>query len=254
MTEFSACLEWLFADEAPKIGDRIRAARAAGFRHVEFWHWSNKNLDEVEEALRETGLSLAAILAEPKARLVDRGSHEGFLDGLRRSSDVARRLGAPVLIVQAGDTMPGRPRPEQRAALIEGVSRAAEHAGDAGVTLALEPLNTMSERPDYFLSSTREGLEVVDAVGHPALKLLYDLYHSAMMGEAVVKILDGRIDRVAHVHLADAPGRGEPGSGSMPWRSHLARLAADGYSGLVGLEYRPTGSTTSSLRAVLDGT
>ena len=83
------------------------------------------------------------------------------------------------------------------------------------------------------------------------MRLLYDLYHSAVMGEPVVEVLAGRIDRVAHVHLADVPGRGEPGAGALPWREHLRRLAELGYAGAVGREYRPTGGTRASLEAVL---
>jgi hydroxypyruvate isomerase len=247
----SACIEWLFAAEAPEVGARIRLAGAAGFRLVEFWHWSTKDLAEIGRALDETGLGVRAILAEPKAPLVDPAAHSDFLAGLRRSIAAARQLGAPMLIVQAGDTVPGRTRAEQRAALERVLSQAAEIAAASGVTLALEPLNTRIERPDYFLSSTSEALDIIDAVGHPAVRLLYDLYHSAVMGEAVVEVLAGRIDRVAHVHLADVPGRGEPGSGALPWRAQLRRLVELGYRGAVGLEYRLTGPTRASLDAVL---
>lgn len=247
-TTFCACLEWLFAAEAPEIGARIRLAASAGFRHVEFWHWSNKDLDAVQAALAETGISLVAILAEPKLPLVDRRCHDAFLAGLADTVSMARRLGVRILIVQAGDTVPGLPRAAQRDALIEGLRQAAAIAGPAGLTLALEPLETVRDRPDYYLSSTREGLDVVDAVGSPHVRLLYDLYHSAMMGEPVVTVLGDRVDRVAHVHLADVPGRGEPGSGAMPWRSHLADLESLGYAGLVGLEYRPTRATADTLR------
>jgi hydroxypyruvate isomerase len=85
----------------------------------------------------------------------------------------------------------------------------------AGVTLALEPLNTRVDHAGYFLDSTTEGLDIVDEVGRTEIRLLYDLYHSMVMGEQSEQVLAGRVDRIAHIHLADHPGRGEPGSAGL---------------------------------------
>jgi hydroxypyruvate isomerase len=120
-------------------------------------------------------------------------------------------------------------------------------AAGSGVTLVLEPLNDAVDHKGYYLTSTAEGLDIVDEVGQPEVRLLYDIYHSAMMGEHIETVLAGRLDRVGHVHLADAPGRGEPGSGAMDWHERLLWLQDQGYSGLVGLEYRPTRDTSSTL-------
>ena len=92
------------------------------------------------------------------------------------------------------------------------------------MVLALEPLNDRVDHPGYYLTSTVEGLDIIDEVDRPEVRLLYDIYHSAMMGEHIEDVLEGRLDRVAHVHLADTQGRGEPGSGDMDWQS-AARLA-----------------------------
>jgi len=102
----------------------------------------------------------------------------------------------------------------------------------------------------YFLPSTVEGLDIIDELNRPEIRLIYDIYHSAVMGEDVAEVLKGRLDRVAHVHLADAPGRHEPGSGTMDWRRRLQWLTDNGYRGMVGLEYMPTQSTEASLRAL----
>jgi len=248
---YTACIEWLFAREAPDIADRIRLAARAGLAGVEFWQWRNKPIEAIKAALDETGLPLAAFVSEPMAPLTDAARHGEYLDGLRQSIDVARRLGAPVLIAQAGPVIPDREPAEQRAALVEGLSRCADVLKGSGVVLALEPLNTLIDHPGYFLPSTTEGLDIVDEVGRPEIRLLYDLYHSAMMGEDIAKVLSNRLDRIAHCHLADLPGRHEPGSGSFDWRACVAWLEANGYDGFVGLEYQPTGDTADSLKAVL---
>ena len=248
MTRYSACIEWLFANEAPSIPGRIRAAKAAGLDGIEFWHWSNKDLDAVKAALDETGLPIAGILCEPIARITDPDAHPLFLEGVRASLSAAIKLRAPVMIAQAGDDRPGVPREAQHAALVRVLKDAAEIIKGSDVVLALEPLNDRVDHPGYYLTSTVEGLDIVDEVDRPEVRLLYDIYHSAMMGEHIEDVLEGRLDRVVHVHLADTQGRGEPGSGTMDWQARLDWLADHGYSGFVGLEYQPTGSTEDSLR------
>lgn len=245
--KYSACIEWLFADEAPVFADRIGAARDAGLDAVEFWQHSNKDLDAVEAALRETGLPLAGLLCEPKAPLTAPEAHEQFLAALGTTLPVAQRLGAKVIIAQAGDALPGRARSEQHAAIVGGLRHAARRLEGTGVVLAIEPLNDRVDHPGYYLTSTAEGLDIIDEVDRPEVRLLYDIYHSAMMGEAIEDVLAGRLDRVAHVHLADAPGRGAPGSGSLDFQARLDWLEAAGYGGYVGLEYRPGGATVAGL-------
>lgn len=245
--KYSACIEWLFAAEAPDFADRIRAAKAAELDAVEFWRFSNKDLDRVEAALRETGLPLAGILCEPIAPLTNPASHDTFLEGVKTSLAVAQRLGAGVLIAQAGDDQPGVSRAIQHAAIVKVLKDAARILEGTGVVLALEPLNDRVDHPGYFLTSTEEGLDIIDEIGRPEVRLIYDIYHSAVMGEEIAEVLEGRLDRVVHVHLADAPGRGEPGSGAMDWADRLEWLEAHGYDGYVGLEYRPTIGTSESL-------
>ncbi len=246
---FSACIEWLFAEDGD-FPERVRAAHAAGLDAVEFWRWSNKDIDAIEAAVRDTGIAVAGLVAEPMVPLTDPAQHDAFLEGLKRSIEVAHRLGAPALIAQAGADLPGHPRVAQREALVGALGRSADILANSGVVLMLEPLNTRVDHAGYFLSSTVEGLDIIDEVGRPEVRLIYDIYHSAVMDEEIADVLAGRLDRIVHVHLADAPGRHEPGSGSMDWQRRLAWLEAAGYAGLVGLEYKPTGPTIDTLRAL----
>jgi hydroxypyruvate isomerase len=243
---YSACIEWLFAAESPDFAGRIHAAKAAGLDAVEFWRFSNKDIDAVERALRETGLPLSSILCEPIAPLTDSTAHERFLEGVKVSLAAAKRLGAPVMIAQAGDEQAGISRAQQHASIVKVLKEAARLIEGSGVILALEPLNDRVDHPGYYLTSTEEGLDIIDEVGRPEIRLLYDIYHAAVMGETI-EVLDGRLDRVVHVHLADAPGRGEPGSGAMDWSDRLDWLEQRGYAGFVGLEYKPTIGTVEGL-------
>lgn len=246
---YSACIEWLFAPEADNVAERVRLAAAAGLAGVEFWRHSGKDLSAIRAALDETGVSLAGILCEPIANLTDPATHESFLAGVRTSLAAAQQLGTKVLIAQSGNVLDRVPRAEQRAALVAALKRAADILAGTGVVIALEPLNDRVDHKGYYLTSTTEGLDIVDEVGRPEIRLLYDIYHAAVMGEPV-ELLAGRLDRVVHVHLADAPGRHEPGTGMLDFTARIAWLRADGYAGLIGLEYRPTAGTVASLSAL----
>lgn len=244
--KISACTELLFAEGAPEMADRIRLAAVAGFDAVEFWRWTRQDLSAVKAALVETGLPLSAMVAEPMVPLTDPASHDTFLQGLASSVEVARSFGTPTLIAQTGDDLEDRSRSEQRDAIVAVLRRAADLLEGSGVSLAIEPLNTRVDHPGYFLHSTVEGLDIIDAVGRREIRLLYDIYHAAVMEEPV-HLLEGRIDRVAHLHLADHPGRGEPGSGALDITARLAWLSSEGFQGYLGLEYKPTGPTRATL-------
>ncbi len=245
----SGCVEMLFKGEHEAFDARIRAAHAAGLEAVEFWSWRNKDLDAVGRALDQTGVGLTGFLVDPRCAIVNPATHAEFLDNVRESLAVARRLKAGALIVVTGDTIAGRSRAGQHAAVVEVLRRAAPMAEAEGVVLVLEPLNTAKDHVGYFLDSTREGLDIIEEVGSPAVRLLYDLYHSVMMGERPADVLAGRGGLVGHVHVADAPGRHEPGTGEIDWAAALATLTAAGYAGPIGLEFRPTGTTRHALAA-----
>jgi hydroxypyruvate isomerase len=242
----SPCLEWLFADGGRPFPDRIRAA-AAGFKQVEFWAASNKDLAQVEEALHETALTVTCFVSEPTGRIVEPETHAEFVEGIKRSAELAARLTARSLIVVAGDALPGVERGRQRDAITQALVRAAPIASAAGVQLVLEPLNTRVDHRGYYLDSTAEALEIVRDVNDRAMRLLYDMYHSVVMGEEPQRVLAGSGHLVGHVHVADVPGRHEPGTGTIHWPRQLAALLSAGYTGAIGLEYQPTVDTDSSL-------
>jgi len=243
----SACIEWLFAAEAENFADRIRLAHEHGVEAVEFWRWTNKDIGSIEWALTETGIELSSFVAEPMIPLTDIGNKEAFLKGLKGSMETARRLGAHTLIAQAGDDLPGKSREEQRAALIETLTAAGEVLEGSGVRLGLEPLNTLIDHVGYFLHSTIDGIEIVKATGRPEIGIVYDVYHSAVMGEDTAAVIGGNVDRVFHVHIADHPGRNEPGSGNIDLKKRVDWLFANGYRSAIGLEYRPLSGSSATI-------
>jgi hydroxypyruvate isomerase len=243
----SPCIEWQFADEFPDIADRIRAAKAAGYAHAEFHLWRDKDIDSVAKALNETGLTLTGICVDPRRSIVDPAQHGEFLDAVRDSLVAAKRIGSPPMIVASGFTREGVNAEDHFNIAVTALKAAAALAEAAGVMLVLEPLNDRVEHPGMYLVSTTLGLDLIEAVSSPNLRLLYDVYHSLVMGEDMEAVLKGRIHLVHHVQVADMPGRNEPGTGTIDWANVMRKLKALGYQGNIGLEYRPTLPIAESL-------
>ena len=244
----SPCIEWIFAAEHPEFADRIRAASAAGLSAVEFHLWRAKPLDAVEKALDETGVQLTSLVVDPRVHLGNPAAREAILSAVRETFPVAKRLRCPAIVVASGPLMPGASLAEQHDTLVGHMKAVAPHAEDAGVTVLLEPVNTTVDHPGMYLDTTPKGLDAVEAVGSTRVRLLWDLYHSAAMGEDPAAVIGERMHLVAHVQAADHPGRNEPGSGGINWARAMAVLKAGGYQGAIGLEYRPTGDSLASVR------
>ncbi len=249
----STCIEWHFA-EYEHFPDRVRAAAAAGFGSAEFHLWRDKDVDGIATALAETGVRLTGICVDPRRSLVDPAEHGELLEAVRDTIAVAKKLGSPPMIVASGFCREGVSAEAHFKAAVSALRQAAKLAEEAGVMLVLEPLNDRVDHPGMYLVSTTLGLDLVEAVNSTNLKLLYDLYHSTVMGEDMEAVLSGRMHLVHHIQIADMPGRGEPGTGAIDWPGMIATFKRLGYQGDFGLEYRPTMPSAASLaqaRAVL---
>ena len=231
------------------MGDRIRASAAAGYAAGEFHLWRDKDVDSASQALDQTGVRLTGICVDPRRSLVDPAQHDEFLQAVEESLVAAKKLGSPPMIIASGFTREGVSEAEHFAAAASVLRRAATLAEAADVMLLLEPLNDRVEHPGMWLVSTSKGLDLIEAVGNPRLRLLYDVYHSAVMGEDMAEVLRGRLHLVHHVQVADMPGRNEPGTGTIDWPGVMRTLRELGYEGSIGLEYRPTMPILESLAA-----
>jgi hydroxypyruvate isomerase len=251
----SACVALLFADERGGLPERVRAAAAAGCEAIDLWGWRELDLDELAAVLEETRMTVAMMLVDPPGRLVDTTRLPEFVGAVEDSAAAAARIGCEALVVLPGESVPGAGEAEQDAAIVDGLQAAAGLCAEAGVRLLLEPLNTRRDHPGTYVSTTRHALDLAERADRPEVGILYDVYHSAMMGEDPVDVLGDRSPLVGHVHVADTGGRHEPGTGTIAWSHALDRLWAIGYRGFLGLEYVPTVASARSLthlRATLD--
>lgn len=241
----SACIEWQFT-EAGDLAARIHAAKAAGLDAVEFHLWRDKPMAAIAGALDQTGITLTGVCVDPRRSIVDPAEHAQMLEAVRETIAATATLGAPPLIVASGFRVEGMSEQDHFANAVAVLKQAARMAEDAGVVLLLEPLNTRLFSAMYLVSTTL-GLDIVEAVDSPSLRLLYDVWHSAVMGEDMAEVLAGRMHLVAHVQVADMEDRNEPGTGSVDWPKVAATLDQLGYTGSIGMEYFPTLPMNQSL-------
>jgi hydroxypyruvate isomerase len=160
---------------------------------------------------------------------------------------VARRFTGAGMIVASGFTRPGVPEQEQFDAAVDVLRRAAALARDAGTVLWLEPVYMIVNGQRMFVDNIGRGLDIVDAVDSPALRLLADVYHAAQTNEDLDAAIGDRVRHIAHVQVADTDGRHEPGTGMIDWPAVMRTLRARGYAGDIGLEYFPTRDAAASL-------
>jgi hydroxypyruvate isomerase len=242
----SVCVEMIFT-ELPFV-DRIAAVAAAGYSAYEFWGWRQRDLASVGAATRRAGLAVSGLVLDTPARPVDAETHGQLLQAARETFAVAGELGCRTVILQAGNLRNDRSRAEQHTAIIDLLKELAPLAEDAGVIVALEPLNTLVDHPGYFLTSSHEGVEIIRSVGSPAIRLLFDIYHQQVSEGNVSANLEACRHQIGHLHVAGVPGRHEPGFGELHYPFLIDQLRGWPYTGYIGLEYRPTLPSQESLR------
>ncbi len=255
MIKLSACIEMLFS-EIDEFADRIPAAAQAGLPAVEFWRYSEKDIDAISAAKQSAGIEIAAAAVELSQGMLDVALAEEYVRSVKAAIKGVEQLGIKVLISTTGWEPSPRPRSEQHAGIVACLKAAAPVAEEAGITLVLEPLNVLVDHAGYYLTTSAEGFEILDEVDSPNVKLLYDIYHQQVTEGNLIATITSHIAQIAHFHIADVPGRHEPGTGEINWANVLGAIDEAGYEGYVGLEYLPTGATVESLehiKAVVNG-
>lgn len=242
MARFSANLGFLWTELSPP--DAIRRAAAAGFEAVEM-HWPyDTPAEEVQAALDETGLPLLGINTV-RGEVGENGlsalpGREGEArDAINEALDYAHATGARAVHVMAG-------RLGDEETFIANLRYAAEEARDIGRTILIEPLNSRNA-PDYFLTEIEQAAEIIIRAGAANIRIMFDCYHVQLMQGDLMRRLESALPLVGHIQIASAPDRREPDEGEIAYERLIPAIDAMGWSGFIGAEYQPRGTTDEGL-------
>lgn len=231
----------------------------AGFSQVElvseFKKWSPPDTDRILARMKTLGIRVDA-MAGMTHGFADPAGGDAFIDELTSLVPMAQRLGSPQIILLSGKRIDsaspaseaGAPQGAQYAASIEALKRAAQVLTAAGLQAVIEPIDRL-ENPTIYLDGVTEAFAMVRAVGSPSVRVLFDLYHEQRTHGNLIQKLDEHIGEVGLIHVADVPGRNEPGTGEMNYPNIYARLAALKYNGTIAMEFYPKGDPVATLRS-----
>jgi hydroxypyruvate isomerase len=246
--KFCANVSILFKD-APSP-DRFEHAAAAGFPAVEFGWPAGESLADVEAAIRDAGPEVALfnfdageMAAGDRGLLSDPGRAHRFFENVPVALELAQRIGCERLNALVGLERSPAERDAQLKLAADNVARAADRAAPLGIDITIEAVNTFENGP-YLVPTTRRAAAFIDRVERPNVRLQYDAYHMQRMEGNLVATITEHADRIAHIQIADSPGRGEPGTGEINYPFVLDAIDGLGYDGWIGLEYNPTTATT----------
>lgn len=251
MPQFAANLTMLFT-ERPFL-ERFQAAREAGFSAVEFlfpYAWPAAQikslLDQHQLKLVLHNLPAGNWEAGERGIACDPRRINEFRTGVATAIDYARTLGVSQLNCLIGKLPDNASSLQIDQTVIENLRYAAHELKQHGIRLLIEPINTF-DIPGFYLSKTAQALALIEKVGSDNLLIQYDIYHMQRMEGEIAATLARHLSRIAHVQLADNPGRNEPGTGELNYPFLFQHLDAIGYSGWIGCEYKPAGKTEDGL-------
>jgi hydroxypyruvate isomerase len=245
---FSVML-WTLENKAP-FERCLEIVAQAGYNGVElveeFRKWSPEELRRNKARAHSLGLVFDA-MAGIKTGFADPNSGDALVREFTALIPVAKELECPQIILLSGPRIDGIPRADQYKASVENLKRIADVASGNSLRVVIEPIDPL-ENPPIWLTSVADGFRIVREVGNPNLKVLYDFYHEQRAAGNLIEKLENNIEWVGLVHIADVPGRHDPGTGEVDYRNIYRKLAELKYGGFIAMEYYPTGDPVSSLR------
>jgi hydroxypyruvate isomerase len=235
---------------------RLEKVAEAGYRNVElvgeYDKWSESDFERALAKSKELGITFDCT-AGLKHGVCNPADRDALLAGLGRALPIMERIGCPAMILLSGNAVPGMSPEAQQQSCVDGLKAAVKLVegnkinGEA-VRLLLENIDP-EENPRYFLTSVARGFEIVKAVDHPQVQFLYDFFHEQISEGNLIEKLEKNIQHVGLVHIADVPGRHEPGTGEINYQNIFRKLAELKYDRIAAMEFLPSGDPVAQLRA-----
>lgn len=246
---------WTVFTDLP-FEQRLEKVAEAGYRNVElvgeYEKWTENDFKRVNAKRKELGISFDCT-AGLKHGVANPDDRQALLAELRDALPIMEKIDCPAMILLSGNRVPGMPRETQHQSCIETLKAAAAMVDGKAINgqpvrLLLETIDPV-ENPQYFLTSVAEALEIVQAVDHPQVQLLYDFFHEQIAAGNLIAKLEKSIHHLGLVHIADVPGRHEPGTGEINYQNIYRKLAEMNYEGVIAMEFLPTRDPVAKLRA-----
>jgi hydroxypyruvate isomerase len=241
---------WTVYEKLP-FDQRIEKVAEAGYHAVElvneYKNFSREDYTKFRTKKRELHLTVDATSGISHS-LCDSSQRDAFLNEVRAKLPVLEELECNKLIILSGDKVPGQTPQQMHENCIEGLKRAADIAAAKNIGLLLENIDP-EENPKYFLTSVSEGFQIVRSVSAPNVQFLYDFFHDQIAEGNLLAKLGKNLDLTGVVHIADVPGRHDPGTGEINYPNIYRKLGQLGFNGYVAMEFIPEGETVAALRA-----
>jgi hydroxypyruvate isomerase len=241
---------WTVYEKLP-FDQRIEKVAEAGYNAVElvneYKDFTKEDYARFRAKKRELHLTVDATSGISHS-LCDSSQRQAFLQEVRAKLPVLEELESNKLIILSGDKVPGQSPQQMHQNCIESLKRAADIAAAKNVGLLLENIDP-EENPKYFLTSVSEGFEIVRSVGAPNVQFLYDFFHDQIAEGNLLAKLEKNLNLIGVVHIADVPGRHDPGTGEINYPNIFRKLGQLGFNGYVAMEFIPEGETVAALRA-----
>jgi len=241
---------WTVYEKLP-FDQRIEKVAEAGYNAVElvteYKNFTKEDYAKFRAKKRDLHLTVDATSGISHS-LCDASQRDAFLDEVRAKLPVLEELQCNKLIILSGDKVPGQTPQQMHDNCIESLKRAADIAAAKNVGLLLENIDP-EENPKYFLTSVSEGFEIVRSVRAANVQFLYDFFHDQIAEGNLLAKLEKNLDLIGVVHIADVPGRHDPGTGEINYPNIFRKLGQLGFNGYVAMEFIPEGETVAALRA-----
>lgn len=235
---------------------RLDKVAAAGYKNVElvgeYEKWNEGDFERANAKRKQLGITFDCT-AGLKHSLCNPAERDSLVAEFRQTLPIMRKLDCPAMIFLSGNTVPGMSVEAQQQSCVNGLKAAAklvdgEKINGEPIRLLLENIDP-EENPKYFLTSVAMGFEIVKAVNHPQVQFLYDFFHDQIAEGNLIEKLEKNIQHVGLVHIADVPGRHQPGTGEINYQNIFRKLAELKYNRIAAMEFLPTGDPVAELRA-----
>lgn len=231
------------------IDEKLAAIAEWGFPAYE-WLGPEGDIDALKAAMDRAGLPISCIGGAGKIaprQMVDPTDHDRVVEEFKERVKLAHKLGCKNLIGLSGNERTDATRDEQMGYVVQCAKRLAPIAEAEGVIICMEALNPLVDHIGYFLTRTDQTMEILQEVNSPNVKMLFDIYHQQITEGNIIRNITANIARIGHFHVADNPGRKQPGTGELNYKNIFKAIYDAGYKGYVALECGKTVSTEEAL-------